>query len=164
MIPRGHAAGGGSRHEEGHLLRAGQMVFTCSGHTPWSGALGVAEIITDSCQPWTQICGHSKAHKCAGRRSLPGPPHPPSPAFVLRVVSPSFPAPTSEQQERFNGGQLCFGNDKKAPCQVCPGLSFVSPPFFVRVCNGFCSKGQRRWTWIWCVPGVFLSLFSFGSS
>lgn len=95
-----------------------------------------------------------------GEGACPGPPHPLSPAFVLRVVSPSFPTPTSEQQEHFNGGQFCFGNDKKAPCQVCPGLCFVSPPF-VRACNGFCSEGQRSWTWIWCVPGVFLSLSFF---
>lgn len=52
------------------------------GTLPGAGALGVAEIITDSCQRWTQICGHSKAEKGAGRRSLPGASHPPSPAFV----------------------------------------------------------------------------------
>lgn len=145
------------------------MVFTCSGHAPscwgpWSCRDNNRQLPAPGrglrAFKGLEVCGEKKPPSTLASSARSGPPLPPQLAFCFEICAPLPPAPTSEQQERFNRGQFCFGSDKKAPreCDLASPLSGL--PCFVCACNGFCSKGQRSWTWIWCVPGVFF-LFPF---
>lgn len=104
--------------ETGILSEPGRWRSPARDTLPGAGALGAAGIITDSCQLWDHDLQAFKGLEVRGRRSRPGASLPSSSPIVLRFVPPSLPASTSEQQERFNRGQFCFGNDKKAPCRV----------------------------------------------
>lgn len=121
--PKSPRPAGSSRHRAGHLVRARQMAFTCSGRTPscwgpWSCRDNNRQLPAPGrglrAFKGLEVCGEKKPPSLA--RS--GPPLPPQLAFCFEICAPLPPAPTSEQQERFNRGQFCFGNDKKAPRRV----------------------------------------------
>ena len=165
--PRGLLAAVGT--ELGISSEPGRWCSPARDTLPRAGGLGVAGIITDSCQLRAEVCGHSKAWKCAGRKSRPPPslaqlaqglPSRLSSPFVLRFVLPSLPHqhPSNKNVLIEDSSVLEATRKRLVECDLASPLSGL--PCFVCACNGFCSKGQRSWTWIWCVPGVFF-LFPF---
>lgn len=154
---------GSSRHGDGHLIRAGQMAFTCSGCAPWCWGPWSCR---DNNRQLPALGRGLRAFKgwevCGERERLPcsGPPHPHGLPFVLRFVPPSLPRqhPSNKSVLIEDSSVLETTRKRLVECDLASPLSGL--PRFVCACIGFCSKGQRSWTWIWCVPGVFF-LFPF---
>lgn len=141
------------------------MAFTCLGLTPWCWGPWSCWDNNRQLPALDRALRHSKAWKCAGRRRQPGAPHPPCLAFCFEILPP-LPLPPHQHPSNKNvliedSSVLKTTKKRLVECDLASPLSCL--PLFVCACNGFCSKGQRSWTWIWCVPGVFFLFSFFGS-
>lgn len=129
---------GSSRHEDGHLVRAGQMAFTCSGHAPWCwGPWSCGDNNGQLPALGPRSAGFQRLGSVQGEGASLGPPHPRQLAFCFEICAPH--PPPSRHQHLSNKSSLIEDSSvlettrkRLVECDLASPLSSL-PPLCVRL-------------------------------